>query len=98
MNGDYIEAENLKLESFGVHILNTVGKVYTCKAKDRSLYTQAWGLSYLNTSPKETLNSARETAKAVWNILEAQNGAKQARMDNLTEEEREFACSSGLPS
>ncbi|KAK6343434.1 hypothetical protein TWF730_011023 [Orbilia blumenaviensis] len=77
------EAEHLKLESFGVHILNTVGEVYTSKATEHGWYRTVGFLSSAYYYPQEKYASAKDTAKTVWNLLDAQKAIREARLDDL---------------
>ncbi|RVD89765.1 uncharacterized protein DFL_000758 [Arthrobotrys flagrans] len=77
------EAEHLKLESFGVHILNTIGDVYKSKATEHGWYRAFGVLSTAYYYPQEKYASAKDTAKTVWNLLDAQKAIKEARLDDL---------------
>ncbi|KAF3183990.1 hypothetical protein TWF225_003916 [Orbilia oligospora] len=77
------EAEHLKLESFGVHILNTIGDVYKAKATEHGWYRAFGVLSTAYYYPQEKYASAKDTAKTVWNLLDAQKAIREARLDDL---------------
>ncbi|KAK6336809.1 hypothetical protein TWF718_009597 [Orbilia javanica] len=77
------EAEHLKLESFGVHILNTIGNVYSSKATEHGWYRAFGVLSTAYYYPQEKYASAKDTAKTVWNLLDAQKAIREARLDDL---------------
>ncbi|KAK6346739.1 hypothetical protein TWF696_006851 [Orbilia brochopaga] len=77
------EAELLKLESFGVYILNTIGEVYTQKATERSWYNTMGFLSTAYYYPRDKFASAKDTAKTVWGLLDAQQAVKEAKLDEL---------------
>ncbi|KAK6525779.1 hypothetical protein TWF281_010823 [Arthrobotrys megalospora] len=83
------EAEHLKLESFGVHILNTIGDVYKSKATEHGWYRTVGFLSTAYYYPQEKYASAKDTAKTVWNLLDAQKAIKEARLDDLEAAEAE---------
>ncbi|KAK6507591.1 hypothetical protein TWF481_006018 [Arthrobotrys musiformis] len=77
------EAEHLKLESFGVHILNTIGSVYKSKATEHGWYRTIGFLSTAYYYPHDKYASAKDTAKTVWNLLDAQKAIREARLDDL---------------
>ncbi|KAF3903125.1 hypothetical protein ABW21_db0205609 [Orbilia brochopaga] len=77
------EAELLKLESFGVYILNTIGEVYTQKATERSWYNTMGFFSTAFYYPRDKFTSVKDTAKTVWSLLDAQQAVKEAKLDEL---------------
>ncbi|KAJ6256919.1 hypothetical protein Dda_7802 [Drechslerella dactyloides] len=84
------EAELLKLESFGVYILNTIGEVYTQKATEHGWYNTMGFLSTAWYYPRDKFASAKDTARTVWGLLDAQQAVKEAKLDEMdaTEAER----------
>ncbi|KAF3937294.1 hypothetical protein ABW19_dt0201503 [Dactylella cylindrospora] len=83
------EAENLKLESFGVHILNTIGQVYLSRADHFQWSNRTAGLSYIFHYAQDKLTSAKDTAKTIWDLLEAQKAVHEARLDEMDETQAE---------
>ncbi|EPS36551.1 hypothetical protein H072_9868 [Dactylellina haptotyla CBS 200.50] len=79
------EAEHLKLESFGVHILNTIGEVFISKGNEYGWYRSFGRLSAAYYYPHEKYAAARDTAKTVWNLLDAQKAIREARLDDMEE-------------
>ncbi|CCH43106.1 hypothetical protein BN7_2653 [Wickerhamomyces ciferrii] len=59
------EIEDLKIESFGIQLLHTIGKVYNQKASAFIKSQKTFGFSKIFTSVKQK----GSTAKSAWNIL-----------------------------
>lgn len=75
----YKEAEELKMESFGIELLHTIGKVYVTKASNFLKAQKTFGISKLYTSTKEK----GSVAKNAWNILSSSIDAQMA-MEDMT--------------
>lgn len=72
------EIDDLKMESFGLELLHTIGKVYNTKASAFLKSQKTFGLSRIISSVKQK----GSTAKSAWNILSTAMDA-QASMEEM---------------
>ncbi|KAH7106486.1 DnaJ-domain-containing protein [Auriculariales sp. MPI-PUGE-AT-0066] len=78
------EAEDLKLESFGVELLHTIGSMYTNKATSYLKSKQFLGLSGFWSRVKEK----GALAKDAWGVIGSALGAQNSMIDMQRMEER----------
>lgn len=83
-----LEAENMKMESFGLEILHAIGEVYTTKA-DIFLKSQRtfWGLGGWIGSIKEKGGIIKDTYKTISVALDAQRTMQKLASMNETRDE-----------
>ncbi|CAI8509856.1 unnamed protein product [Hanseniaspora opuntiae] len=74
-----IEADDLKMESFGVQLLHTIGKVYTSKAKIYMHSHDYWRIGGWSGMFKEKFNFVKDTVEMISVGLDAR--AMQSEME-----------------
>lgn len=74
-----IEADDLKMESFGVQLLHTIGKVYTSKAKIYMHSHDYWHIGGWSGMFKEKFNFVKDTVEMISVGLDAR--AMQSEME-----------------
>lgn len=77
------EIEDLKIESFGIQLLHTIGKVYNQKASAFLKSQKTFGISKIFTSVKQK----GSTAKGAWNILSTAIDAQVAMEEMIKAQE-----------
>jgi curved DNA-binding protein CbpA len=78
------EIEDLKMESFGIELLHTIGKIYHTKASDFLKSQKTFGISKIFTSVKQKGSSA----KSAWNILSTAMDAQSSMEEMIKAQER----------
>lgn len=78
------EIEDLKIESFGIQLLHTIGKVYNQKASAFLKSQKTFGISKIFTSVKQK----GSTAKSAWNILSTALDAQVAMEEMIKAQEK----------
>jgi len=78
------EIEDLKIESFGIQLLHTIGKVYNQKASAFLKSQKTFGLSKIFTSVKQK----GSTAKSAWNILSTALDAQVSMEEMIKAQEK----------
>ncbi|XBW36549.1 hypothetical protein QEN19_002125 [Hanseniaspora menglaensis] len=75
------EAESLKLESFGLELVNLIGSIYTMKASNFIKASKTFGLSKVYTGMKEK----KTTVKTMYGLVSSALDASQmmSKMENL---------------
>ncbi|KAH3672522.1 hypothetical protein WICMUC_004207 [Wickerhamomyces mucosus] len=73
------EIDDLKMESFGLELLHTIGKIYVTKAKNFQHSQKTLGFSKIFSNVKQK----GSTAKGVWNILSSALDA-QSSMEQMS--------------
>lgn len=91
-----IEADDLKMESFGVQLLHTIGKVYTSKAKIYMHSHDYWRIGGWSGMFKEKFNFLKDTVEMISVGLDAR--AMQSEMELAKERfERQNQKDGGKP-
>lgn len=79
-----IEAENLKMESFGIELLHAIGHTYTQKASIFLKSQKFWGIGGFFSKVKEKGTLAKETWNTISSALDAQSSMQEmARAEEL---------------
>lgn len=72
-----IEAENLKMESFGIELLHAIGHTYTQKASIFLKSQKFWGIGGFFSKVKEKGTLAKETWNTISSALDAQSSMQE---------------------
>lgn len=78
------EIEDLKMESFGIELLHTIGKIYHTKASAFLKAQKTFGFSKIFSSVKQK----GSTAKSAWNILSTAMDAQASMEEMVKAQER----------
>jgi curved DNA-binding protein CbpA len=79
-----IEAENLKMESFGIELLHAIGHTYTQKGSTFLKSQKFWGIGGFFSKVKEKGTLAKETWNTISSALDAQSSMQEmARAEEL---------------
>ncbi|ODV61323.1 Caj1p, partial [Ascoidea rubescens DSM 1968] len=79
-----LEIESMKLESFGIELLHTIGKIYISKASSFLKAQKTFGLAKIFSSAKEKGSQV----KGVWNILSTAMDAQSAMEEMVKNQEK----------